>query len=122
MLKCYSLVLAAAHVEIKKRVSALVVSNSTQAVRRIELGKSLGRNHRHRNGTRLIWHIGREMRARGSGRILITSSTASQPPGPFAAMYFASKTALESFGQSLRLECDETGVSVTLLHPGTTKT
>ncbi len=72
--------------------------------------------------TRLIWHIGRAMRQRGSGRILITSSTASQTPGPFAAVYFASKAAVESFGQSLRVECDGTGVSVTLLLPGATET
>ena len=72
--------------------------------------------------TRLIWHVGRAMRNRGAGRILITSSTASQTPGPFAAVYFASKAALESFGQSLRVECEGTGVSVTLLLPGATKT
>ena len=71
---------------------------------------------------RLIWHIGRAMRDRGAGRILITSSTASQMPGPFAAVYFASKAALESFGQSLRVECEGTGVSVTLLLPGATGT
>ena len=72
--------------------------------------------------TRLIWHVGRKMRARGSGRILITSSTASQMPGPFAAAYFASKAALQSFGHSLRIECEQTGVSVTLLLPGATRT
>ncbi len=71
---------------------------------------------------RLIWHVGRAMRDRGAGRILITSSTASQTPGPFAAVYFASKAALQSFGQSLRVECDGTGVSVTLLLPGATET
>lgn len=72
--------------------------------------------------TRLIWRVGRTMRDRGSGKILITSSTASQAPGPFAAVYFSSKAALESFGQSLRVECEGTGVSVTLLLPGATGT
>ena len=71
---------------------------------------------------RLIWHVGRAMRDRGAGRILITSSTASQMPGPFAAVYFASKAAIQSFGQSLRVECEGTGVSVTLLLPGATGT
>ena len=71
---------------------------------------------------RLIWQVGRTMRDRGAGRILITSSTASQTPGPFAAVYFASKAAVQSFGQSLRIECDGTGVSVTLLLPGATGT
>ncbi len=71
---------------------------------------------------RLIWHIGRAMRERGNGKILITSSTASLTPGPWAAVYFASKAALESFGQSLRVENKETGVTVTLLLPGATAT
>ena len=62
------------------------------------------------------------MRERQAGRILITSSTASQTPGPWAAVYFASKAALESFGQSLRVENEDTGVSVTLLLPGATET
>ena len=71
---------------------------------------------------RLIWRVGRDMREHGSGRILITSSTASQTPGPWAAVYFASKAALESFGQSLRVENKDTGVGVTLLLPGATDT
>ena len=71
---------------------------------------------------RLIWRVGRDMRDHGSGRILITSSTASQTPGPWAAVYFASKAALESFGQSLRVENSDTGVVVTLLLPGATET
>lgn len=52
--------------------------------------------------TQLIWRVGRAMRERGEGRILITSSPASQTPGPYAAVYFASKAALQSFGQALR--------------------
>ena len=72
--------------------------------------------------TRLIWHVGRAMRERGNGKILITSSTASLTPGPWAAVYFASKAALESFGHSLRVENKNTGVSVTLLLPGATAT
>ena len=71
---------------------------------------------------RLIWRVGRAMRDRKAGRILITSSTASQTPGPWAAVYFASKAALESFGQSLRVENKDTGVGVTLLLPGATGT
>ena len=72
--------------------------------------------------TQLIWHLGRGMRAQGAGRILITSSTASQMPGPWAAMYFGSKAFLESFGQALRVELKDAGVSVTLLLPGAAAT
>ena len=72
--------------------------------------------------TRLIWHVGRAMRERGEGRILITSSTAAKTPGPYAGVYFASKAALQSFGQSLRVELKDSGVGVTLLLPGATET
>jgi short-subunit dehydrogenase len=40
-----------------------------------------------------------EMVARDDGRVLITSSIASTMPGPFQAVYNASKSFLQSFGQ-----------------------
>jgi short-subunit dehydrogenase len=59
---------------------------------------------------------------RGSGRILITSSTASLMPGPYEAVYAASKAFLRSFGEAIRHELKDTGVSVTVLMPGPTDT
>jgi len=62
------------------------------------------------------------MVARGEGRILITSSIASTMPGPFEAVYAASKAFDQSFAQALRNELKDTGVTVTSLMPGPTET
>lgn len=72
--------------------------------------------------THLVWHVGRAMRERGQGRILITSSIASQLPGTFQAVYNASKSYDQSFAMALRAELKDTGVSVTALLPGATDT
>ena len=70
----------------------------------------------------LIQRVGRDMRARGEGRILITSSIASQIPGAFNAVYNASKAFIQSFSFALRNELKDTGVTVTALLPGATET
>jgi uncharacterized protein len=59
---------------------------------------------------------------RGRGRILFTSSVISRTPAPFQAVYGASKAFVQSFGQALRNELKDTGVSVTTLLPGPTET
>ena len=58
----------------------------------------------------------------GKGRILFTSSIAGVMPAPFEAVYGASKAFIRSFGQAIRNELKDTGVSVTLLMPGVTET
>ena len=63
-----------------------------------------------------------DMVARGEGRILFTSSVASQAPQPFQAVYGASKSFVQSFALALREELKDTGVSVTALLPGPTET
>ncbi|HEU0103988.1 MAG TPA: SDR family NAD(P)-dependent oxidoreductase [Mycobacteriales bacterium] len=62
------------------------------------------------------------MVARGSGRVLVTSSIASTMPGPFQAVYNASKSFLQSFTKALQGELAGTGVTVTSLMPGPTDT
>lgn len=62
------------------------------------------------------------MVARGTGRVLITSSIASTMPGPYQAVYNASKSFLQSFSQALSDELKDTGVTVTSLMPGATAT
>ena len=59
---------------------------------------------------------------RGSGRILNVASTAAFVPGPFMAMYYASKAFVLSFSESIANEVKGTGVSVTALCPGPTRT
>ncbi len=63
-----------------------------------------------------------DMVRRGSGRVLFTSSVAGTMPGPYQAVYSASKAFLLSFAQAIRTELKDTGVTVTALMPGPTDT
>jgi uncharacterized protein len=58
------------------------------------------------------------MIARGHGRILNVSSTASFFPGPLQAVYFASKAFVTSFSQAIAEEVKNKGITVTALCPG----
>jgi len=62
------------------------------------------------------------MVARGSGRILNVSSTASFQPGPYMAVYYASKAYVTSFSQALGYELRPSNITVTALCPGPTTT
>jgi short-subunit dehydrogenase len=62
------------------------------------------------------------MVARGSGRVLVTSSIAARMPGSLQAVYNASKSFTQSFAEALRDELRDTGVTVTALQPGPTDT
>jgi len=66
--------------------------------------------------------IGKNMAVRGEGRMLFTSSVASQMPGPFYTTYAASKSFVQSFALGLREELKDSGVTVTSLMPGPTDT
>jgi uncharacterized protein len=57
-----------------------------------------------------------------SGRILNVGSTAGDQPGPFMAVYYASKAYVNSFSEALNYELRGTGVTVTLSCPGPTLT
>ncbi|HKG23716.1 MAG TPA: SDR family NAD(P)-dependent oxidoreductase, partial [Blastocatellia bacterium] len=70
----------------------------------------------------LIHKVGRDMRARGQGRILITGSIAGFMPGSFQAVYNGTKAFIDSFSFALRNELKDTGVTVTCLMPGATET
>ena len=70
----------------------------------------------------LIQKVGRDMRARDKGRILITGSVAGYIPGTFHAVYNGTKAFIDSFSFALRGELKETGVTVTCLMPGVTDT
>jgi short-subunit dehydrogenase len=62
------------------------------------------------------------MVARKSGRIMNVASTAAFLPGPFMAVYYASKAYVLSFSEALANELQGTGVTVTALCPGPTTT
>jgi short-subunit dehydrogenase len=70
----------------------------------------------------LIQRVGRAMRQRGEGRILITGSIAGFMPGSFQAVYNGTKAFLDSFSFALRDELKDSGVTVTCLMPGPTET
>ncbi len=72
--------------------------------------------------TYLVQKVGRDMRTRGAGRILITGSIAGLMPGSFQAVYNGSKAFLDSFSYALRNELKDTGVTVSVLMPGATET
>jgi hypothetical protein len=62
------------------------------------------------------------MLAQRSGRILNVASTAAFQPGPFMAVYYASKAYVLSFSEALAEELTGSGVTVTALCPGPTRT
>jgi short-subunit dehydrogenase len=75
------------------------------------------------NGTiALIHKVGRRMRERGEGRILIVGSIAGYLPGSFQAVYNGTKAFLDNFSMALRNELKDSGVTVTCLMPGATDT
>ena len=57
-----------------------------------------------RGTVQLAHHVTAAMVARGEGRILFTSSIAANMPGPFDAVYNASKSFVQSFALALRNE------------------
>ncbi|NBO18511.1 MAG: SDR family NAD(P)-dependent oxidoreductase [Proteobacteria bacterium] len=71
----------------------------------------------------LAKHIVRDMVERGQGgKILITSSVAATTPGPYMAIYNASKAFVQSFSEALHYELKEKGITVTALMPDATDT
>ncbi|MWW26626.1 SDR family NAD(P)-dependent oxidoreductase [Algibacter lectus] len=59
---------------------------------------------------------------RGSGKILNMASLAAFQPGPLMSIYYASKSYMLSFSEAIANELKGTGVTVTALCPGPTKT
>ncbi|TVQ37983.1 MAG: SDR family oxidoreductase [Spirochaetaceae bacterium] len=58
---------------------------------------------------------------RGAGRVLNVASVAAFQPGPLMAVYYASKAYVLSFSEALAEELAPSGVVVTALCPGPTK-
>jgi short-subunit dehydrogenase len=62
------------------------------------------------------------MVVRKEGKVLNVASVAAFVPGPFMAVYYATKAYVLSFSQAINSELHGTGVSVTVLCPGPTAT
>jgi short-subunit dehydrogenase len=63
-----------------------------------------------------------DMVRRGHGRILITGSVVSTSPSRYEAVYGATKAFVMSFGEAIRKELEDSGVTVTVMQPGATDT
>lgn len=63
-----------------------------------------------------------QMRARKTGHIIFTGSTAGHAPGANFAVYSASKAAIAAFATALRSELSADGIRVTELVPGRVET
>ena len=68
--------------------------------------------------THIYW---KGMLANKRGGVLNVASTAAFQPGPFMAVYYASKAFVLSFSEALWEEASGTGVHVSCLCPGATK-
>ncbi len=75
-----------------------------------------------RSLTELTHRLLPSMMRNKSGRILNVGSTAGDQPGPFMAVYYATKAYVNSFSEALNYELKGTGVTVTLSCPGPTLT
>ncbi len=73
--------------------------------------------------TYLLQTVMKQMVARKAGKILVTGSIAGHIPGPFNAVYNATKAFVDNFTDALREELkDYEGVTLTTLKPGATDT
>jgi len=72
--------------------------------------------------TALTHHFAKLMVSNGYGRILNVASTAGFQPDPHFAVYGATKSYVINFSEALHKELENTGVTVTVLSPGATKT
>jgi hypothetical protein len=64
----------------------------------------------------------KDMLKRGEGKILNVASTAAFQPGPLMAVYYATKAYVLSFSEAIAEEVRKSGITVTTLCPGPTKT
>jgi short-subunit dehydrogenase len=72
--------------------------------------------------TKLAYKVLPFMVARKSGKILNLASTAAFAPGPYMAIYYASKAYILSLSQALAEEFHQDGITISVLCPGMTTT
>jgi uncharacterized protein len=72
--------------------------------------------------TALTYLYLKDMIARNEGRVLQLASIASELPGPWQAVYHATKAYVLSFTEALINELKDTNITMTALQPGATDT
>ncbi len=71
----------------------------------------------------LAKYLAKDFVQRGEGgKILFTSSLAAEMPGPYFAVYAATKAFIQHFSEALSFELKEHNITVTALQPGATDT
>lgn len=88
-----------------------------------ELERELGIIHLNICATVILTkHFAQQMKDRGNGKILNLGSVAGKLPGPWQAVYHATKAFVLSFTTAVREEMKDSGVTFTALMPGVTDT
>ncbi|WP_121810262.1 SDR family NAD(P)-dependent oxidoreductase [Mucilaginibacter kameinonensis] len=88
-----------------------------------ELEKELGIIHLNICATVILTkHFVQQMAERGEGKILNLGSVAGKLPGPWQAVYHATKAFVLSFTTAIREELKDSGITFTALMPGATAT
>lgn len=64
----------------------------------------------------------KDMKVENKGKILNVASTGAYQPGPYIAVYYATKAYVLSFTNGLRQEVKDKNIFITTLSPGATKT
>lgn len=72
--------------------------------------------------TRLCELFLQDMYRRKRGKVLNVASVGAFQPGPYTAVYYASKAYVASYSRAIRYEAAKHGVAVCTLYPGTTRT
>ncbi len=70
----------------------------------------------------VIMNAFKDMLANKNGKIINVASTAAFGPGPYMAVYYATKAYVLSFSQAIREEYKDDDITVSTLFPGPTKT
>src|SRR6266850_4898128 len=109
-----------------KQVSVLVNNagfGSQEPFAKSDLRKDLEMMHVNMDALVSLTHLFLQpMLARKEGRIMNVASTAAFQPGPFTNIYYATKAFVFSFSVALAEELKGSGVTVTTLCPGYTRT
>lgn len=116
------------HAQIKERGLVLnaLVNNAAYGTfgefKDIALSATLGMMQLNMNSVVVLTKLFLPDLLSTKGKLLNVASTAAFQPGPFMAVYFATKSFVLYFSEGLACELEGTGVTVTALCPGPTTT
>ena len=71
---------------------------------------------------RISYYYGKQMKERGEGMLINIASTGAYHPGPYTAVYYATKAYVSSFSEAIARELKPYGVKVYSVCPGAVAT